>query len=102
MATVETVTINASGTGAAQSGNIATSAGSAAGVIMVCNDTDSPLTFNVATGGTDVLTKQYIAAKAFSRVTGLNNGNHTLTSVKTAHGTAAQNSEVVYVLQASA
>ena len=102
MATVETVTISATGAGAAQSGNIATGAGSAAGVIMVCNDTDSPLTFNVATGGTDVLTNQYIAAKAFSRITGLNDGNHTLTSVKTAHGTAAQVDEKVYVLQASA
>ena len=99
---VGTVTMTNAGVGGTQSGTITTAAGSGAGVIMVCNDTDSPLTFNVATGGTDVLTKQYIAAKAFSRVTGLNDGNHTLTSVKTAHGTAAQNSEVVYVLQASA
>ena len=102
MATVETVTINASGVGGAQSGNITTGAGGTAGVIMFCNNSDSPLTFNVATGGTDVLTNQYIEAKAFSRITGLGDGAQTLTSVKTAHGTAAQNSEVIYVLQASA
>tara|TARA_R100000655_G_scaffold90033_1_gene130574 strand:- start:2793 stop:3101 length:309 start_codon:yes stop_codon:yes gene_type:complete len=102
MATVETVTINASGIGAAQSGNIATNAGGTAGVIMVCNDTDSPLTFDVKTGATTVLSDQYIAAKSFSRVTGLGNGNQTLHNVKTAHGTAAQVNEKVYVLQASA
>ncbi len=102
MATVETVTINASGTGGAQSGNIATAAGGTAGVIMVCNNSDSPLTFDVKTGATTVLSNQYIDAKAFSRITGLGDGNQTLANVKTAHGTAAQNSEVIYVLQASA
>ena len=102
MATVETVTIGASGTGAAQSGNIATGAGGTAGVIMVCNDTDSPLTFDVKTGATTVLSNQYINAKAFSRITGLGDGNQTLHNVKTAHGTSAQHNEKVYVLQASA
>ena len=99
---VGTVTINASGVGGAQSGTITTAAGSGAGVVMVCNDTDSPITYNVATGGTDVQTGLKLDAKAFARVTGLNNGNQTLTSVTTAHGTAAQNSEIVYITLASA
>lgn len=99
---VGTVTISNAGVGGAQSGTITTAAGSGAGVIMVSNDTDSPITFNVATAGTDVQTNQYLGPKAFVRITGLNNGAQTLTSVKTAHGTAAQNGEIVYVTLASA
>ena len=51
---VGTVTMSVAGVGGAQSGTITTGAGSAAGVVMVCNDTDSPITYNVATAGTDV------------------------------------------------
>ena len=38
-----TVTINSSGVGAAQSGTVTTAAGSAAGKIMVTNDSDLKL-----------------------------------------------------------
>jgi len=96
---VGTVTINASGVGGAQSGTITTSGGG--GTVMVCNDTDSPITYNVATAGTDVQTGLRLDAKAFTRITGLANGAQTLTSVKTAHGTSAQNGEIVYLTLAS-
>lgn len=91
-----TVTIGASGAGAAQSGTVTTAAGSGAGQIMVCNDSDSPVTFNVATAGTTVQTGLRCDAKGFLIVTGLNNGAQTLVSLKTTHGTAAQSGEVVY------
>ncbi len=99
---VGTVTMSVAGVGGAQSGTITTGAGTGAGVVMVCNDTDSPITYNVATAGTDVQTGLKLDAKAFTRITGLNNGAQTLTSVKTAHGTAAQNGEIVYITLASA
>jgi|TARA_Y100000592_G_scaffold59712_1_gene93453 hypothetical protein len=91
-----TVTINASGVGGTQSGTVTTAAGSGAGSIMVTNDSDARITFNVATGGTDVQTGLTCAEKSFLIVTGLDNGAQTLTSLKTAHGTSAQNGEIVY------
>ena len=91
-----TVTINSSGVGAAQSGTVTTAAGSAAGKIMVTNDSDSKITFNVATAGTDVQTGLTCEKKGYTIVTGLNNGAQTLTSVATSHGTSAQASEIVY------
>ena len=56
----------------------------------------------LSTAGTDVQTGLKLDAKAFTRITGLNNGAQTLTNVKTAHGTAAQNGEIVYITLASA
>lgn len=91
-----TVTINSSGVGAAQSGTITTAGGSGGGKIMVTNDSDSNITFNVATAGTDVQTSLVCEAKGYLIVTGLNNGAQTLTSLTTAHGTSAQVNEVVY------
>jgi len=99
---VGTVTMTNAGVGGTQSGTITTAAGSGAGVIMVCNDTDSPITYDVATAGTVVQSGLKLAEKSFTRITGLNNGAQTLTSVSTAHGTAAQSGEIVYVTLASA
>ena len=91
-----TVTLNALGVGAAQSGTVTTAAGSAAGSIMVTNHSDGAITFNVATAGTDVQTGISLGPKDYTIVTGLNNGAQTLTSVKTSHGTAAQSGEIIY------
>ena len=91
-----TVTINASGVGAAQSGTVTTAGGSGGGSIMVTNHSDASITFNVATAGTDVQTGLSLGAKDYMIVSGLNNGAQTLTSLKTSHGTAAQVNEVVY------
>jgi len=91
-----TVTINASGVGGTQSGTVTTAGGSGGGKIMVTNDSDSAITFNVATAGTVVQSDLSCQAKDYLIVTGLNNGAQTLVSLKTAHGTVAQNNEVVY------
>ena len=91
-----TVTLSAAGVGAAQSGTVTTAAGSAAGSIMVTNHSDGAITFNVATAGTDVQTGLSCGPKDYLIVTGLNDGAQTLTNVKTSHGTAAQNGEIVY------
>lgn len=91
-----TVTINSSGVGAAQSGTVTTAAGSAAGSIMVTNDSDSKITFNVATAGTNVQTGLTCEKKGYTIVTGLDDGAQTLTSLNTAHETSAQVNEVVY------
>jgi hypothetical protein len=91
-----TVTINASGVGGTQSGTVTTAAGSGAGSIIVTNDSDAAITFNVATAGTDAQTGIHCAEKSFKIVTGLDDGAQTLTSLKTAHGTSAQNGEIVY------
>jgi|TARA_R110000824_G_scaffold9546_4_gene42611 hypothetical protein len=99
---VGTVTINSSGVGGTQSGTITTGAGGTAGVIMVCNDTDSRVKFDVATAGTVVLSDQSLAEKSFTRVTGLANGAQTLVSVTNSHGTSAQNAEIIYITLASA
>lgn len=97
---VGTVTINASGTGGAQSGTITTAGGG--GTVMVCNDTDSPITYSVKENTSTVkYTNQRLEAKAFTRVTGLANGNVVLYDVSTAHGTSAQNGEIVYLTLAS-
>ena len=92
-----TVTINASGVGGTQSGTITTAAGSGAGSIIVTNDSDAAITFNVATAGTDVQTGVTCEAKGYKIVTGLDNGATTLTSLTTSHGTSAQANEVVYL-----
>ena len=42
-----TVTINASGVGAAQSGTVTTAGGSGGGIIMVTNHSDATITFDV-------------------------------------------------------
>tara|TARA_B100001109_G_C18733494_1_gene413114 strand:+ start:140 stop:436 length:297 start_codon:yes stop_codon:yes gene_type:complete len=91
-----TVTLNALGVGAAQSGTVTTAAGSGAGSIMVTNHSDGAITFNVATAGTDVQSGISLGPKDYTIVTGLNNGAQTLTSVKTSHGTAAQSGEIIY------
>ena len=91
-----TVTINKSGTGGTQSGTVTTAAGAAAGKIIVTNDSDAAITFDVATAGTVVQSGVQCAAKSYKIVTGLNNGAQTLVSLTTAHGTAAQVNEVVY------
>lgn len=91
-----TVTINASGVGAAQSGTVTTAGGSGGGKIMVTNDSDATINFDVATGGTVVQSNITVAAKDYKIVTGLNNGAQTLVNLTTSHGTAAQVNEVVY------
>ncbi len=91
-----TVTINASGVGAAQSGTVTTAAGSGAGKIMVTNDSDSTINFDVATAGTTVQSNITVQAKDYRIVEGLNDGAQTLVSLTTSHGTSAQVNEVVY------
>tara|TARA_B100000214_G_scaffold215553_1_gene156594 strand:+ start:2804 stop:3100 length:297 start_codon:yes stop_codon:yes gene_type:complete len=91
-----TVTISAAGVGGTQSGTVTTAGGSGGGKIMVTNDSDATITFDVATGGTVVQSNLTIGPKDYQIVTGLNNGAQTLVSLSTSHGTAAQASEVVY------
>jgi hypothetical protein len=91
-----TVTINSSGVGAAQSGTTTTAAGAGVGKIMVTNDSDSKITFNVATAGTVVQSNVMCEAKGYKIITGLNDGAQTLTSLSTSHETSAQANEIVY------
>ena len=91
-----TVTLTSAGVGGTQSGTVTTAGGSGGGIIMVSNDSDAAITFDVATAGTTVQSGLSLQAKEFKLVTGLNNGAQTLVNVKTAHGTAAQNAEVIY------
>ena len=91
-----TVTINASGVGAAQSGTVTTAGGYGGGIIMVTNHSDATITFDVATAGTVVQSNLVIGPKDYQIVTGLNNGAQTLVNLSTSHGTAAQANEVVY------
>jgi len=91
-----TITISATGTGAAQSGTITTAGGTGGGIILVANDSDSAITFDVATAGTTVQTGIQLQAKEFKKVTGLSNGAQTLVNLTTAHGTVAQSGDVVY------
>jgi len=91
-----TVTINATGTGGTQSGTITTAAGAGAGIILVANDSDSAIVFDVATAGTTVQSGVQLQAKEFKKITGLDNGAQTLVNLKTTHGTVAQKNEVVY------
>jgi hypothetical protein len=91
-----TVTLTAAGVGGTQSGTVTTAGGSGGGIIMVTNDSDATVTFDVATAGSTVLSNQVIAAKDYKIVSGLNNGAQTLINVSTSHGTAAQASEVIY------
>ena len=92
-----TVTIDTAGVGGTQSGTVTTAGGSGGGKVMVTNDSDSKISFNVATAGTDVQTGVTCEAKGYKIVTGLNNGATTLTSLTTSHGTSAQANEVVYL-----
>jgi len=91
-----TVTLTAAGVGGTQSGTVTTAGGSGGGIIMVTNDSDATVTFDVATAGSTVLSNQVVAAKDYKIVSGLNNGAQTLVNVSTSHGTAAQNAEVIY------
>jgi hypothetical protein len=91
-----TVTISAYGEGAAQSGTVTTAGGAGGGIILVVNDSDAAITFNVATAGTTVQTGVQLQAKDFKKITGLNNGAQTLVSLTTAHGTVAQSGDIVY------
>jgi len=91
-----TVTIDAAGSGGTQSGTVTTAAGAGAGKIMVTNDSDAAITFDVATAGTVVQSDVKCAAKSYKIVTGLNNGAQTLVGLTTAHGTSAQSGEIVY------
>jgi hypothetical protein len=91
-----TVTIGATGTGAAQSGTVTTAGGAGGGIILVVNDSDAAITFDVATAGTTVQTGVQLQAKDFKKITGLNNGAQTLVSLTTAHGTVAQSGDIVY------
>ena len=91
-----TVTLSAAGVGAAQSGTVTTAAGAAAGSVMVTNDCDATITFDVATAGTVVQSGLTVGPKDYKIITGLNNGAQTLENVKTSHGTAAQKNEIVY------
>ena len=91
-----TVTISAAGVGGTQSGTVTTAGGSGGGKIMVTNDSDATITFDVATAGTVVQSDLEVGPKDYHIVTGLNNGAQTLVNLSTSHGTAAQASEVVY------
>ena len=91
-----TVTIDSTGTGGTQSGTVTTAGGTGGGIILIANDSDSAIVFDVATAGTTVQTGIQLQAKEFKKITGLNNGAQTLVNLKTTHGTVAQNSEVVY------
>ncbi len=91
-----TVTINATGTGGTQSGTVTTAGGTGGGIILIANDSDSAIVFDVATAGTTVQTGVQLQAKEFKKITGLDDGAQTLVNLKTTHGTVAQNNEVVY------
>jgi len=91
-----TVTIGATGTGAAQTGTVTTAGGAGGGIILVANNSDSAITFDVATAGTTVQSGIQLQGKEFKLVTGLDNGAQTLVNLTTAHGTVAQSGEVVY------
>jgi len=91
-----TVTIGATGTGGTQSGTITTAGGAGGGIILIANDSDSAITFDVATAGTVVQSGVQLQAKDFKKITGLDNGAQTLVSLTTAHGTVAQSSDIVY------
>lgn len=91
-----TVTINATGTGGAQSGTVTTAGGTGGGIILIANDSDSAIVFDVATAGTVVQSGVQLQSKEFKKITGLNNGAQTLVNLKTTHGTVAQKNEVVY------
>jgi hypothetical protein len=91
-----TVTLTNAGVGGTQSGTITTAAGSAAGIIMVTNHSDAAITFDVATAGTVVQSGLSLQAKSYMLVTGLNDGAQTLVNLSTAHGTSAQNAEIIY------
>ena len=91
-----TVTIDGTGTGGTQSGTVTTAAGAGAGIILIANDSDSAITFDVATAGTVVQSGVQLQAKEFKKITGLNNGAQTLVNLTTAHGTVAQSGDVVY------
>lgn len=91
-----TVTLTSAGVGGTQSGTVTTAGGSGGGIIMVTNDSDATVTFDVATAGSTVLSNQVVAAKDYKIVSGLNNGAQTLVNVSTSHGTAAQANEVIY------
>ena len=91
-----TVTINASGVGAAQSGTVTTAGGSGGGIIMVTNHSDATITFDVATAGTVVQSDLVIGPKDYQIVTGLNNGAQTLVNLSTSHGSASLVYEVVF------
>lgn len=91
-----TVTINATGTGGTQSGTVTTAGGTGGGIILIANDSDSAIVFDVATAGTVVQSGVQLQSKEFKKITGLNNGAQTLVNLKTTHGTVAQKNEVVY------
>ena len=91
-----TVTIDTAGVGGTQSGTVTTAGGSGGGKVMVTNDSDSRITFNVATAGTLVQSDLTCEKKGYTIVTGLDDGAQTLTSLNTAHETSAQVNEVVY------
>ena len=92
-----TVTLSSAGVGAAQSGSAVSGTS-----ILIVNDSDAAVTFDVTTGGSTVeqagITLQ---KKDFTILTGLANEAKTLTSVKTAHGTVAQSGEKLYIHLAS-
>ena len=92
-----TVTLNCSGVGAAQSG----ATGNTTSVLIV-NDSDAAVTFDITTGGSTVEQSGItVQKKDFTIITGLASAAKTLTSVKTAHGTVAQSGEKLYIHPAS-
>jgi len=60
-----TVTINATGTGGTQSGTVTTAGGTGGGIILIANDSDSAIVFDVATAGTTVQTGVQLQSKEF-------------------------------------
>ena len=92
-----TVTLSSAGVGAAQSGSAVSGTG-----IIVINDSDSAVTFDVTTGGSTVEQSDItVQKKDYTIITGLASAAKTLTSVKTAHGTSAQSGEKLYIHLAS-
>lgn len=88
-----TVTLTSAGVGGTQSG----ATGNVTSVLIV-NDSDAAVTFDITTGGSAVEQANItVQKKDFTIISGLASAAKTLTSVKTAHGTVAQSGEKIYI-----
>ena len=92
------VALNSSGIGGAQSGT----ATGATTRVLVANDSDATVTCDITTGGSTVEQSDItVQKKDFTIITGLTSAVKTLTSVKTSHGTSAQDGEKLYIYSAT-
>ena len=91
------VTLSDAGVGATQVGTVTTTASNKN--VCIVNDSDAAISCKLGIGsGTKVTHK--IDAKSYKVVTGLAAGTATITDVRTTHGTAAQDDELVYLFLA--